>query len=69
MRPIPAFFLGAFLAPLFGSVLRPLLREVVKEGVLLAHEVHKVAQEVREEVEDAKAEAISQTAPISQKKK
>ena len=67
MRPWPAFFLGAFLAPLFGSVVRPLLREVVKEGVLLAHEVNKIASEVREEVEDAKAEAISQAAPSRKK--
>jgi len=63
MRPLPAFLLGAFVAPLFGSILRPLLREVVKGGVLLTHEVKKIAHEVCEEVEDAKAEA---TGPASQ---
>jgi Protein of unknown function (DUF5132) len=66
MRPFPAFILGAVVAPLLGPILRPLVREVVKGGVLLAHELEKISHEVREEVEDAKAEATSQ---ISRKKK
>lgn len=66
MRPLPAFFLGTIVTPLLGSILRPLVREVVRGGVLLAHEVHKITEEIREEVEDAKAEVKSQTSHTSQ---
>jgi hypothetical protein len=59
MRPSTSFLLGAAVGPLLGVVLRPLLREVIRGGVLIAREVQKVADEVREDVQDIKAEVAS----------
>jgi Protein of unknown function (DUF5132) len=57
IRPTTSFLLGAVAGPLIGTVLRPLLREVIKGGLLIAREVQKVADEVKEDYEDMKAEA------------
>jgi uncharacterized protein DUF5132 len=55
------FLLGVFAAPiikpLFRNVGRPLAREVIKLGFVASEKVHRIAQEVREDLEDLTAEA------------
>jgi hypothetical protein len=58
------FFMGAAsvavlkaMAPLLGSVGRPLLREAIKGGLLLKREIQTVVEEAWQDVEDITAEA------------
>ena len=58
------FFLGAAsvavlkaAAPVIGNMVRPLLRETVKGGLLLQRQVQTIVQEAWQEVEDITAEA------------
>jgi hypothetical protein len=44
-------------APLIGRALRPAIRTVVKEGILLQRQVQAVVQEVREGVDQVSTEA------------
>jgi len=55
--PILAFLLGVALAPVIRPLLRPLLVEVIRVGIMTADEVRRLSAEVRENVEDATAEA------------
>ena len=45
------------VAPALGNVARPLLREVVKGGILVGRQVQTVVHEAWQEVEDITAEA------------
>jgi hypothetical protein len=54
----PVFFLlGAVSSPVVTKVLKPVLREVIKGGVLIALEVKKAASSVTEDLQDIAAEA------------
>jgi Protein of unknown function (DUF5132) len=62
--PKTMFFVGAAsaavlkaVAPVLGSVARPLLREAVKGGLLIGRQVQAAVQEAWQEVEDITAEA------------
>lgn len=58
--PILTFFLGVFLAPIVRPLLRPLFIEVVRATLMTADEVRRLSAEVRENLEDATAEARAQ---------
>jgi hypothetical protein len=58
------FALGAVSAtawnvvvPILGSVLRPLVKEAIKGGILLGRQVQTLAEEAWQDVEDLTAEA------------
>jgi hypothetical protein len=62
--PRTMFLLGAAsgvvlkaIAPAVGSMVRPLVRETIKGGILLTRQVQAVVQEAWQEVEDLTAEA------------
>jgi hypothetical protein len=44
-------------APVLGTIIRPLVRETVKSGLLLQRQVQAAVQEAWQEVEDITAEA------------
>ena len=52
-----AFFLGVLLAPVVRPLLRPLFVEIVRAALLTADEVRRLTAEMRENIEDAAAEA------------
>lgn len=52
-----AFFLGVLLAPVVRPLLRPLFVEIVRAVLLTADEVRRLTAEMRENIEDAAAEA------------
>ena len=58
-RAAAFFLLGLAARPLVTSVLRPLLREVVKAGVLATSQMKQVAADAMEEWEDINAEVDS----------
>jgi hypothetical protein len=60
--PILTFFLGVFLAPIVRPLLRPFFVELVRATLMTADEVRRLSAEVRENVEDAAAEARAQHA-------
>jgi hypothetical protein len=43
--------------PIIGNVLRPLLKEVIKGGIILGRGIQTVAEEAWQDVEDLTAEA------------
>ena len=45
------------VAPLMGSVLRPLVKETIKGGILLGRQIQTLAEEAWQDVEDLTAEA------------
>jgi hypothetical protein len=47
-------------APILGGVLRPVLKEAIKGGILLGRQVQTLAEEVWQDVEDLTAEARSE---------
>lgn len=59
-----AFLLGVVAAPFAKPVLtnigRPLAREVIKVGMATGTTVHRIVQEVREDLEDLTAEATQE---------
>jgi hypothetical protein len=52
-----AFLLGVFFAPVIRPLFRPLLIEVIKAGLMVGDEAKRLSAEVREGIDDAKAEA------------
>jgi len=52
-----AFFAGVFLAPVVRPLLRPLFVELVRATMMTADEVRRLSAEMRENIEDAAAEA------------
>jgi hypothetical protein len=54
---ILAFFAGVFLAPVIRPLLRPLFVELVRATMMTADEVRRLSAEMRENIEDAAAEA------------
>jgi hypothetical protein len=58
--PILTFFLGVFLAPVVRPLLRPIFVELVRATLLTADEVRRLTAEMRENIEDAAAEAKAQ---------
>jgi hypothetical protein len=44
-------------APIIGSVLRPVLKEAIKGGLVLGREIQTMAEEVWQDMEDLAAEA------------
>jgi hypothetical protein len=54
------FLAGVVAAPIVKPVLRPVAREAVKGGLMLSNYVHKLALEVREDLEDLTAEAAAE---------
>ncbi len=44
-------------APVIGGILRPLLKETIKGGILLGRQVQTLAEEAWQDVEDLAAEA------------
>ena len=55
-----AFSLGVFLAPVVRPMLRPLFVELIRAGLMTVDETKRLAAEVRENIEDAAAEAKAQ---------
>jgi hypothetical protein len=55
--PILAFFAGVFLAPVIRPLLRPFFVELVRATLMTADEVRRLSAEMRENLEDAAAEA------------
>lgn len=51
------FFLGVLLAPVVRPLARPLLLELVRAGLQINEEVKRLSAQVREDIEDAAAEA------------
>ena len=65
---IIAFALGVFFAPVIKPLLRPLLVEIIKLTLVTADEVKRLSAQVKEDIEDAAAEANAQrTAAAAQK--
>jgi hypothetical protein len=56
---------GAFRAygPALGRLLRPVVKETIKGGLVLTREARTLADQVREELEDVTAEAQAEVAP------
>lgn len=57
------FIFGVVVAPVakpvIGNVARPLAREVIKIGLLTGDAMNQLVQEVREDLQDLKAEAAA----------
>jgi hypothetical protein len=58
--PTITFFLGVFLAPVIRPLLRPIFVELIRATLLTADEVRRLTAEMRENIEDAAAEAKAQ---------
>jgi hypothetical protein len=54
MLAVPIF---KAMLPLLGRALRPVLRSVIREGILLQRQVQAAAQEAWQDIEDITAEA------------
>jgi hypothetical protein len=61
---ITIFLMGMLALPLFkamlpllGRALRPVLRAIIREGILIQHQVQAAAQEAWQDIEDITAEA------------
>jgi hypothetical protein len=54
------------IGPILGNVVRPVLKEAIKTGIILQKQVQTIAQEAWQDVEDLTAEA---KAEIDAKKK
>jgi hypothetical protein len=57
LTAVIAFFAGVFLAPIVRPLLRPLLVEIVKAAVIASAEVRRLSSQVKEDLEDAAAQA------------
>jgi len=51
------FFLGVLLAPVVRPLARPLLLELVRAGMQISEEMKRLSVQVKEDIEDATAEA------------
>lgn len=58
--PTITFFLGVFLAPVIRPLLRPIFVELIRATLMTADEVRRLTAEMRENIEDAAAEAKAQ---------
>jgi len=47
----------SIVVPVIGSVLRPLVKEVIKGGILLGRQIQTLAEEAWQDVEDLTSEA------------
>lgn len=56
------YLLGVITAPLLAPVLKPVFRGLVKGSILIGEEVKKVAESVREDIDDIAAESKPKTA-------
>lgn len=54
-----AFLLGVFFAPVVRPLARPILVEIIKAGLLVGDEVRRMSAQVREGMDDARAEAAA----------
>lgn len=54
-----AFLLGVFFAPVVRPLARPVLIEIIKAGLLVGDEVRRMSAQVREGMDDARAEAAA----------
>jgi hypothetical protein len=52
-----AFALGVLLAPVVRPLMRPLFVELIRVVLLTADEVQRLSSQVREDIQDASAEA------------
>ena len=57
LTAVIAFFLGVLLAPVVRPLLRPFFVEIVRAVLLTSDEVRRLTAEMRENIEDAAAEA------------
>ena len=57
LTAVIAFLLGVFFAPVVRPLFRPLLIEIIKTGLMVGDEAKRLSAEVREGIDDAKAEA------------
>lgn len=59
------------IGPILGNVVRPVLKEAIKTGIILQKQVQTIAQEAWQDVEDltaeAKAEIDAKTKPADSK--
>jgi Protein of unknown function (DUF5132) len=59
------------ISPILGNALRPVLKEVIKTGIIWQKQVQTIAQEAWQDVEDltaeAKAEIDAKTKPADKK--
>jgi hypothetical protein len=67
LTAIVAFLLGVFFSPVIKPMLRPLFVEVIKLGLMTADEVRKMSSKVKEDLEDAAAEATADRAKAQPK--
>jgi ABC-type nickel/cobalt efflux system permease component RcnA len=51
---------GAVTAPLLGRAARPVVRQAIKGGIVVQHEVLRIVEGLREELSDLTAEAHRQ---------
>jgi hypothetical protein len=61
-----AFFLGVFFSPVVRPMLRPLFVELIRAGLMTVDETKRLTAQVRENIEDAAAEAKAQRDAKSQ---
>jgi len=54
-----AFLLGVFFAPVIRPLARPILIEIIKAGLMVGDEVRRMSAQVREGMDDARAEAAA----------
>lgn len=62
------YVLGLLTAPLVLPLLKPAIRGAVKGGVSLGHEVAKMVDEARDDINEMKAEAQGGHSDTSKKK-
>ena len=67
LTAIIAFALGVFFAPVIKPLLRPILVEIIKLALLTSEEVKRMSAQVKEDIEDAAAEASAQHASAKQR--
>ena len=54
-----AFLVGVFFAPVVRPLCRPILVEIIRAGLLVGDEVRRMTTQVREGLDDARAEAAA----------
>lgn len=66
LTAVIAFALGVFFGPVIKPMLRPLLVEIIKLALVTAEEMKRLSLQVKEDIEDAAAEANAQRATAQQ---
>ncbi len=64
-RRLTFFLLGAVVGPIATSVVRPALKGILKNVLVIAYEAKAAAQQVREDFQDVHAEAVAEAAASS----